>query len=127
MQAAVCLSNRVPRAALSNGTPLKALYGKDAYFGNLRVIGDRSFVHVETHTNKSESRAWEGRLVGYSTDSKSYRIYNPATKRVRESRNVVFIETPSALPRLKVGDEEDEKNSAILCREGTAGSLTGFT
>lgn len=107
MQAAVYLSNRVPHAALSNGTPYKALYGKDAYLGNLRVIGARSFVHVETHTKKLEPRAWEGRLVGYSTDSKSYRIYNPATKRVRESRNVVFIETPSALPRLEVGGFDD--------------------
>ena len=33
MQTAVFLSNRSPHAALNNGTPYKALYGKDAYWG----------------------------------------------------------------------------------------------
>ena len=31
-------------------------------------------------------------------DSKSFRIYNPAKGNVRESRNVIFIETPPTLP-----------------------------
>ncbi|CAB1110628.1 unnamed protein product [Ectocarpus sp. CCAP 1310/34] len=84
IQTAVYLSNRVPHAALQNGTPYKALYGKDAYLGHLRVIGSRAFVHEETHTRKLEHRAWEGRLVGYSMDSKSYRIYNSETRRVRD-------------------------------------------
>ena len=55
-------------------------------------------MHVETHTKKLEHRAWEGRLVGYSMDSKSFRIYNGSTRSVRESRNVIFVETPSVLP-----------------------------
>eukprot|EP00903_Cladosiphon_okamuranus_P019283 g17724.t1 len=100
MQTAVYLSNRTPHAALNNGTPYKALFGTDAHLGHLRVVGARAFVHEETHTKKLDSRAWEGRLVGYSLDSKSYRIYNAQTRRVRESRNVVFIETAPAPPSL---------------------------
>ena len=34
----------------------------------------------------------------YSTDSKSFRIYNSAKGNVRESRDVMFIETPPTLP-----------------------------
>lgn len=98
MQTAVYLSNRSPHAALNNGTPYKALYGKDAYLGHLRVVGARAFVHQETYTKKLEHRAWEGRLVGYSMDSKAYRIYNAETRRVRESRNVIFLETPYIVP-----------------------------
>ena len=45
MQTAVFLSNRSPHAALNKGTPYKALYGKDAYLGHLRVIGSRAFMH----------------------------------------------------------------------------------
>ena len=63
MQTAVFLSNRSPYAALNNGTPYKALYGKDAYLGHLRVIGSRAFMHHETYTKKLEHRAWEGRLA----------------------------------------------------------------
>ena len=39
--------------------------------------------------------AWEGKVCGYSEESKSYRVINPKTYRVVESRNVTFIETPS--------------------------------
>ena len=58
----------------------------------------RAFLRVETHTKKLEHRAGEGRPVGYSMDSKSFRIYNASTRSVRESRNVIFVETPSVLP-----------------------------
>ncbi|CAM9664076.1 unnamed protein product, partial [Sphacelaria rigidula] len=94
MQTATYLINRVPHSALNDETPFKALYAKEAYVGHFRTVGARAFVHVETHTKKLEPRAWEGRLVGYSMDSESSRIYNPETRKVRESRNVVFIETP---------------------------------
>ena len=97
MHTAIYPSNRTPHAALQNGTPYKALCGNDGYLGHLRVIGARAFVHEETHTRQLEYRAWEGRLVGYSMDSKSYRIYNNETRHVR---SVVFIETapvPSSL------------------------------
>ena len=35
--------------------------------------------------------------MGYSNNSKSYLVYNPVTRRIMESRNVIFIETPSYL------------------------------
>ena len=98
MQTAVYLSNRVPHAALGNITPYKALYGKDANLGHLRAIGAGAFVHVETHTRKLDPKAWAGRICRYSMDSKSVRIYNPAKRNVRESRNVIFIETLPTLP-----------------------------
>ena len=52
---------------------------------------------METNTKTLEHRAWEGRLVGCSVDSKSFRVYN-SSKSVRERRNLIFIETPSVLP-----------------------------
>ena len=59
-------------------------------------------MHLETHTKKLEHRAWEGRLVGYSVDIKSFRVYNSSTRSVPESRHVIFIGlviyTPSVLP-----------------------------
>ena len=92
------LSNRAPHAALGNKTPFQALYGKPAHLGHLRAIGARAFVYIETFPKKLDARAWEGRLVGYSTDSTSFRVYHPETRKVRESRNVVFNETSSVAP-----------------------------
>ncbi len=48
MHTVVYLSNRTPHAALQNGTPYKALHGKDAYLGRLRAIWSRAFVDEET-------------------------------------------------------------------------------
>lgn len=92
------LSNRVPHSALHNGTPYKALYGKEADLRHLRAIESRDFVHVETHTKKLDDRAWGERLVGYCTDSTSFRVYQPGTRKARESRNIVFIKTLSVMP-----------------------------
>ena len=61
----------------------------------LRVIGARAFVHIETYYKKLEVKVVEGRLVGYSSSSKSYRVCNPATRRIVVSGNV--NEAPSCL------------------------------
>ena len=68
MLTAVYLNNQVPHMALSNCSPYMELYGNDPYPGSIRVIGARSFVHVETHTKQLEPRGWEGRLVEYSKE-----------------------------------------------------------
>ena len=52
------------------------MFGKHAKLYFLRVIGSRAFVHVERHTSKLEEKVWEGVLVGYDSDSPTYRIYN---------------------------------------------------
>ena len=54
-------------------------------------------MHIETYSKTLELKAVERRLIGYSNNSKSYRVYNPAPRRIMESRNVIFIETPSRL------------------------------
>lgn len=55
-------------------------------------------MHVETHVRRLDPRAWEGRLVGYSLDSTSFRIFNPEKRDVREGRNLFIIETPFVMP-----------------------------
>eukprot|EP00903_Cladosiphon_okamuranus_P022099 g20321.t1 len=66
---------------------------------------DRRELPRNDHREKLHYRAWEG-LVGYSKDSRVYRIYNSRTRQVVESRNVTFIETPDApLPPAAAGRE----------------------
>ena len=93
---ATYLANRMPHSALQSQAPFTVLFGVPAKLDHLRTIGARAFVHVETHTSKLEDKAWEGRLCGYSMNSKAYRIYSNKTGRVTESRNVIFIETPAS-------------------------------
>ena len=99
MTTAVYQSNQTPHAALLNGMPYTAFYGKDAYLGHLRVIRSRAFVHEQIHTNKLEHSAWGGRLVEFVEESKSYRIYNSETRRVRVSQMLSSLRRLLSRPR----------------------------
>ena len=91
------LCNRAPNSTTSMQSPFKMLSGTEPDLRLLQVIGARAFVHIETYTKKLELKAVEGHLVGYSSNSKSCHVYNPAIRRIMESRNVIFIRTPSRL------------------------------
>eukprot|EP00752_Nemacystus_decipiens_P010633 g9470.t1 len=116
-ETAVFLINRAPHRAIDGSSPFTKLFGKEPDLSGLRAIGARAFVHKERYGNKLEEKAWEGVMLGYGKDSKSYRIYNPHNRRITESRSVTFIETPHR--SLKNADqdelysnngEEDEKD-----------------
>ena len=51
--------------------------------------------HLEGHSENLELKAVERLLVGYTTNSKGFRFYRPVIRRIMESRNVLFIGTPS--------------------------------
>lgn len=46
------------------------------------------------NTKELGNKDWERRLCSYNQESKAYRVYNPATRMIVESRNVAFIKTP---------------------------------
>ena len=72
----------------------------ELYFGtktnlrHLRVFGSIAYVHVPKEKwKKLEAKAEKCILVGYSDEQKGYKYYNPRTKQVRMSRDVVFDES----------------------------------
>ena len=69
--------NRFPHRVLGGKSPYSKLYSTNPDLASLRIIGARAFVHKETHVHKLEQKAWEGLMIGYGKDSRSYRIYNP--------------------------------------------------
>ena len=87
---------------------------KGADLSGLRAIGARAFVHRETYTRKLDDRAFEGKLCGFSQDSRAYRIYNPAKDTVVESRNVTFLETPAYILPLGVTSENYHYEGDVL-------------
>ena len=97
LMTAAHVSNRVPHSALKMETPYKRLYGVEADLSYTRVIGTQAFVHIDTYVPKLKLRAVPARLVGYAFDSKGYRLWDPVGKKVIESRNVAFIESPARL------------------------------
>ena len=58
---------------------------------NLRVFGCPAYVHIDASLRKKfRDKAWKGIFVGYAFDSPAWMIYNPVTRHVIRSRNVVF-------------------------------------
>ena len=97
MLTAAYVGSTAPHSAVNMQSPYKMLKGTEPDLRILCVIGARAFVHIERCTQKLALKAVEGRLVGYSSNSKSYRVYDPVPQCIMESRNAIFIETPSRL------------------------------
>lgn len=115
----VFLINKLPYEVIAFDTPYHRLSKKHADLSFIKTTGARAFIHVETHTTKLQLKAWEGRLVGYGADSRTFCIYKPSTKQVLESRNVTFIEPPfTRLPSgIALGDQV--LNSGDINNEST--------
>ena len=63
---------------------------------HLGVFGSIAYVHVPDEKRKRlDAKAEKCILVGYSNEQKRYNCYNPRSKPVRVSRNVVFDESAS--------------------------------
>ncbi|KAL0318435.1 UNVERIFIED_CONTAM: Retrovirus-related Pol polyprotein from transposon TNT 1-94 [Sesamum angustifolium] len=79
---AVYLLNRCPTKAVQNMTPIEAWSGKKPSAKHLRVFGSICYVHIPTEKrHKLEEKTEKGIFLGYSTQSKGYRIYNLKTKK----------------------------------------------
>ena len=99
MMAASYICNRIPHSALNMETPYKKLYGKDADLSHLKILGVRAFIHIK-NPKKLGHMSWQRMVCGFSeTESNSYRIWNPKTRRVVESRNFVHRNTTKSASR----------------------------
>jgi transposase InsO family protein len=89
---AVYILNRSPTKALNGITPYEAWHGRKSPVSHLRVFGCLAFTKELGHIDKLDDRSTPGVFIGYAEGSKAYRILDPATLRVRTTRDVVFDE-----------------------------------
>ena len=90
---ATWLKNRTATRSLDGQTPYQALFGPAPDLSGLRRWGATMWVHVADGT-KLDARAWEGRWLGFDTESHAHRLYFPATRNVTTERNVYFGTAP---------------------------------
>lgn len=90
---AVYLLNISPTKAVPNQTPFEAWTGIKPRVSHLKVFGCISYALVDSNKrSKLDSKSEKCIFVGYSTQSKAYRLYNPISCKVITSRNVEFDE-----------------------------------
>jgi len=100
----VYVKNHTWTRALKNMTPYKVLTGMKPDISNLRVWGQKVWVHDDKGT-KLDGRAKEGYWVGIDDESKVHRIYWPGKRSVTVERSVKF--TPEEVHVPLEGEDMD--------------------
>jgi hypothetical protein len=92
MGIACYLVNRSPSSALDDKTPQEVWTSKEPSLTHLKVFGCDAYVHVpKENRSKLDKKDVKCILIGYKYGLKGYKIWNPETKKVVYSRDVVFI------------------------------------
>ena len=91
---AVYLKNRSPSSHFPETTPFERWNNRKPDVSNLKVFGCKAFVHVpkEKRHGKLDKRSNSCIFVGYPNENKGYKLYNPETKQMVRSRDVIFVE-----------------------------------
>jgi hypothetical protein len=101
------VDHRVPTP--EEKTPYELWIGQKPNLKHLRVFGSTAFVHIPKQmTTKLEPRSKKMLFVGYDGESSNYRVFDPVSKKVSVSRDVVDERTEDADER----EEEDEFQEA---------------
>ena len=95
LNTAVNVLNLSPCVPLQFDIPDRVWSGKDVSYDHLRVFGCR-VVHIpKDERSKLDVKTKECIFLGYSQDEFGYRLYDPVSKKIVRSRDVIFIEDQS--------------------------------
>lgn len=90
---AAYIRNRCPTKTLEDLTPAEVWSNEKPYIGFMRIFGSKVIaLERKPSRGKFEPKGKEYILVGYSQESKAYRLWNPGTKTILKRRDVRFIE-----------------------------------
>ena len=90
---AAYLKNRCPTKAVHGKTPYEAWQGEKPRVDHLRVFGCDAYAHIpKDERRKLDTKARKCVLLGYGEQTKGYRLYDVAEKKVLHSRDVRFNE-----------------------------------
>jgi Reverse transcriptase (RNA-dependent DNA polymerase)/Integrase core domain/GAG-pre-integrase domain len=92
------LTNRVSTSALNGKTPFELWFGRRPSFSHLREIGCSAYSLIHDQPKLYE-RSTPCILIGYTHQSKAYRLWDPEKNRVFNSFHVTFIEHLDSEPR----------------------------
>ncbi|GJX13453.1 ribonuclease H-like domain-containing protein [Tanacetum coccineum] len=85
--------NRVLVTKPQNKTPYELITGKIPIISYIRPFGCHvTILNTIDHLGKFDGKSDEGFLVGYSLQSKAFRVYNLETKKVEENLHITFLE-----------------------------------
>ncbi|GJY32886.1 ribonuclease H-like domain-containing protein [Tanacetum coccineum] len=85
--------NRVLVTKPQMKTPYELLMGRSPNISFMKPFGcPLTILNTIDHLSKFEGKSEEGYLLGYSTNSKGFRVYNRVTRKVQDCLHVDFLE-----------------------------------
>ncbi|GJV06946.1 putative ribonuclease H-like domain-containing protein [Tanacetum coccineum] len=85
--------NRLLMTKPQNKTPYELITGKIQIISYIRLFGCHvTILNTIDHLGKFDGKSNEGFLVGYSLNSKAFRVYNLEARRVEENLHITFLE-----------------------------------
>jgi len=89
----VYILNQSPMKAVLNKTPYEAWFNRKPNVDHFRVFGCIAYSQIpKENREKLDGKGEKWILIGYSNESKGYHLYNPKTKKMIVSRDVIFDE-----------------------------------
>ncbi|GJS75740.1 retrovirus-related pol polyprotein from transposon TNT 1-94 [Tanacetum coccineum] len=106
--------NRILIRAILGKTPYEILRGRKPTLDYFRVFGSKCFIlNTKDYLTKFDPKSYEGVFLGYSQNSKAYIILNKHTRKIEESLNVTFDETPPPSKTSPLVDDDLDEEEAI--------------
>jgi len=88
--------NRCPIVVVPDKTPEEAWSGVKPTVEYFRIFGCVAHVHIpDQHRVKLDNKSKKCVLIGLSNESKAYRLFDPVSKRIIISKDVIFEEHKS--------------------------------
>nr|GEZ36356.1 retrovirus-related Pol polyprotein from transposon TNT 1-94 [Tanacetum cinerariifolium] len=99
-------------------TSMSSAEAEKPTFNYFRVFGSKCFIlNTKDYLTKFDPNSYKGVFLGYSQNSKAYIILNKHTKKVKESLNVTFNETPTPSKTSPLADDDLDEEEAIMVTE----------
>ncbi|GJW57219.1 retrovirus-related pol polyprotein from transposon TNT 1-94 [Tanacetum coccineum] len=106
--------NRILIRAILGKTPYEILRGRKPTLDYFRVFESKCFIlNTKDYLTKFDPKSYEGVFLGYSQNSKAYIILNKHTRKIEESLNVTFDETPPPSKTSPLVDDDLDEEEAI--------------
>ncbi|GKA70455.1 retrovirus-related pol polyprotein from transposon TNT 1-94, partial [Tanacetum coccineum] len=110
--------NRILIRAILGKTTYELLRGRKPTLDDFRVFGSKCFIlDTKDYLTKFDPKSYEGFFLGYSQNSKAYIILNKHTRKLEESLNVTFDETPPPSKTSPLVDDDLDEEEAIKVTE----------
>ncbi|GJV58768.1 retrovirus-related pol polyprotein from transposon TNT 1-94 [Tanacetum coccineum] len=110
--------NQILIKAILGKTPYELLRGRKPTLDYYRVFGSKCFIlNTKDYLTKFDPKSYEGVFLGYSQNIKAYIILNKHTRKIEESLNVTFDETPPPSKTSPLVDDDLHEEEAIRATE----------